>query len=108
LRALAFSGGLACAIVFWTVYLFWIVLETAVSKTKWSGDRAETRDKGSFTLINILLWFALGLGFTVAFVLPQAAILWNRAVVFFLGISLMLVGIAFTPCRFSAAFSRMT
>ena len=52
------------------------------------------RDQGSLTLLYILIWVALGLGFSLPFLLPQAAIEWRRTWVFFLGISLMLAGIA--------------
>jgi protein-S-isoprenylcysteine O-methyltransferase Ste14 len=43
----------------------------------------------------ILLWVALGLDFALSFLLPQANILWNRTAIFYLGISLMLAGMAF-------------
>jgi len=43
----------------------------------------------------ILLWVALGSDFALSFLLPQASILWNRTEVFYIGISLMLVGLAF-------------
>jgi len=52
-------------------------------------------DRGSFRLIMILLWVALGLDFALSFLLPQANILWNRTAIFYLGISLMLAGMAF-------------
>jgi protein-S-isoprenylcysteine O-methyltransferase Ste14 len=42
-----------------------------------------------------LLWLAVGSAFALSFILPQATILWHRAVVFFVGIALMLAGIAF-------------
>jgi len=35
------------------------------------------------------------LAFALSFILPQATILWHRTVVFFVGIALMLAGIAF-------------
>jgi protein-S-isoprenylcysteine O-methyltransferase Ste14 len=35
------------------------------------------------------------LAFAIPFLLPQASILWHRAAVFFLGIALMLAGLAF-------------
>jgi protein-S-isoprenylcysteine O-methyltransferase Ste14 len=92
LRPLPFSGGSAYAIVFWGTYALWIVLETSASRTKRSGDRSRARDRGSFTLVMILLWFALALDFTFAFVLPQATILWKRTSIFFIGIGLMLAG----------------
>jgi protein-S-isoprenylcysteine O-methyltransferase len=92
---LPFSGGLAYAIVFWATYILWLILETIGSRTKRSGDPAKARDRGSFRLLMALLWLALGLAFALSFVLPQATILWHRPVVFFVGIALMLGGIAF-------------
>ncbi len=42
-----------------------------------------------------LMWIALVLGFTLSFALPQATIMWKRTSVFFVGITLMLAGVAF-------------
>ena len=95
MQPLPFSGGPAYAILFWATYLLWLVLETIGSRTKRSGDPAKARDRGSFRLLMALLWLALGLAFALSFILPQATILWHRAVVFFVGIALMLAGIAF-------------
>jgi protein-S-isoprenylcysteine O-methyltransferase len=95
LHPLAFSGGPAYAFIFWATYALWIVLEYIALRNKRSGDPAKARDRGSFRLLMLLLWLALGLGFSLSFLFPQAAILWNRPVVFFLGIALMLAGIAF-------------
>jgi protein-S-isoprenylcysteine O-methyltransferase len=46
-------------------------------------------------LIVVFFWIALILGFSLSFLLPQAAILWNRRLLFFAGIALMLAGVAF-------------
>jgi len=43
----------------------------------------------------LLMWLALALGFTLSFALPQAAMMWKRTSVFFVGITLMLAGLAF-------------
>jgi len=43
----------------------------------------------------ILMWLALGLGFTLSFAIPQATMMWKRTSVFFAGITLMLAGLAF-------------
>jgi protein-S-isoprenylcysteine O-methyltransferase Ste14 len=95
LRPLPFSGGPRYASIFWSTYMLWFVLETVASMSKRSGDRTRARDRGSFSLIMILLWVALGSDFALSFVLPQASILWHRTAAFYLGISLMLVGLAF-------------
>jgi protein-S-isoprenylcysteine O-methyltransferase Ste14 len=95
LHPLPFSGGPRYAVLFWGTYILWLVLETIGSRTKRSGDRSRASDRGSFRLIMILLWVALGLDFALSFLLPQANILWNRTAIFYLGISLMLAGMAF-------------
>lgn len=95
MHPLPFSGGPIYASVFWSAYILWIVLETIGSRTKRSGDPSKARDRGSFRLILLLLWVAVVLDFALSFLLPQASILWNRTWVFFLGILLMLAGMAF-------------
>jgi protein-S-isoprenylcysteine O-methyltransferase len=95
LHPLPFSGGPAYAITFWGAYVLWLVLETMASLSKRSGDRSKARDRGSYRLLMILLWAALAMGFALSFLLPQANILSNRKTVFFIGIALMLLGMAF-------------
>jgi protein-S-isoprenylcysteine O-methyltransferase Ste14 len=95
LHPLPFSGGPAYASIFWTTYILWLVLETIGSRTKRSTDSTNVSDRGSFQLIMILLWLAVGLDFAISFLLPQATILWHRRAVFFVGIALMLAGLAF-------------
>ena len=55
---------------------------------------AEARDRGSLILIAVLWWTGIALAFSLSFLLPQAAISWKRTSVFFMGICLMLFGIA--------------
>lgn len=95
MHPLPFSGGPVYALLFGATYAFWLVLEFIGSRTKRSSDRAKARDRGSLRLILVLFWISLILGFWLSFLLPQAAILWNRRLVFFIGIGLMLAGMAF-------------
>jgi protein-S-isoprenylcysteine O-methyltransferase Ste14 len=95
LRPLAFFGGALYAIIFWSVYISWFVLETVTSIRKRSRDRSTGRDRNSFLLLMILLWLSIGSAFALAFQLPQAAIVACRTEVFFAGMVLMLGGIAF-------------
>ena len=95
MHPLPFSGGPAYAILFWVTYALWMVLETIGSRTKRSRDTSKAHDRGSFRLILLLLWLALGLDFALSFLLPQATILWKRTSLFFIGIALMLLGMAF-------------
>ncbi|HVS87239.1 MAG TPA: isoprenylcysteine carboxylmethyltransferase family protein [Candidatus Acidoferrum sp.] len=94
MRPLPFSGELFYAVIFWGAYILWILGETIAWAMKRSADTSRARDRGSLNLLYVLIWIALGLGFALSFLLPQAAIEWRRTWVFFLGISLMLAGIA--------------
>jgi protein-S-isoprenylcysteine O-methyltransferase Ste14 len=82
------------ALVFWGVYAFWLLFEAVAGSKRRAVAASNARDRGSFRLIYLLMWLALGLGFFLSFFLPQAAIRWRRTFVFFLGIILMLAGIA--------------
>jgi protein-S-isoprenylcysteine O-methyltransferase Ste14 len=95
LHPLPFSGGPAYSSIFWTTYILWLVLETIGSLTKRSTTPTNATDRGSYRLIMILLWLSVGLDFALSFLLPQATILWHRATLFFVGITLMLAGLAF-------------
>jgi len=70
------------------------VLETIGSRTNGPEPRKSPRSR-FLSALKALLWLALGLAFALSFILPQATILWHRTVVFFVGIALMLAGIAF-------------
>jgi len=94
LHPLPFSGVPLFAIIFWSVYMSWFALETVTSIRKRSTDRSG-RDRNSYPLLMILLWFALGSAFALAFLLPQATMFAHRTAVFFTGIVLMIAGIAF-------------
>jgi protein-S-isoprenylcysteine O-methyltransferase Ste14 len=107
MRPLIFSGSVVYAVVFWSAYALWLAVELVWSRTRWSKDRRDTlssaptthsassKDRGSFRLIVALMWVALGLAFAFAFLLPQAAIVWHRALVFWIGLALMLAGMGF-------------
>jgi protein-S-isoprenylcysteine O-methyltransferase Ste14 len=95
LHPLPFSGGPAYAIIFWTTYVLWLVLETIGARTKRSGDDSKARDRGSYRLLIILLWVAVAFGFALPFFLPQANLQWHRSAFFFSGIILMFAGMAF-------------
>jgi protein-S-isoprenylcysteine O-methyltransferase Ste14 len=43
----------------------------------------------------LLTWLALALGFALSFAVPQATMMWKRTSIFFVGIALMLAGMAF-------------
>jgi protein-S-isoprenylcysteine O-methyltransferase Ste14 len=95
LHPLPFSGGPRYAVLFWGTYMLWLALETIGSRMERSGDRSRFSDRGSYSLILILLWIALGLDSALSFLLPQASILWNRIAIFYLGVRLMPEAMAF-------------
>jgi protein-S-isoprenylcysteine O-methyltransferase Ste14 len=94
LRPLPF-GHSPYATIFWGVYLLWFVLEIIGSIVKRSTDRSNVHDKGSYRIVMISLWIAIGAAFALSFVLPQATIRYARPSVFYVGIFLMLAGVAF-------------
>jgi protein-S-isoprenylcysteine O-methyltransferase Ste14 len=91
---LPFSGGLIFALIFWGAFASWILPEIIAWIGKRSTDPAKARDQGSLSLIVVLWWIGIAMGFSLSFLLPQAAISWKRISLFFAGICLMLLGIA--------------
>lgn len=87
-----FSGATVCAFVLWGTFCWWLAMETIGSRIKRSADNSKARDKGSLTLIKLLLCVALRFDFALSFLLPQAAIVWKRSLLFWIGIILMIVG----------------
>ncbi len=96
MRPLPFSGE-PYALLFWTVFAFWIFMEANASRSKRArrNTKASARDRGSLWLIVILFWIGLSLSFSLCYLLPKAAIHGNQPMLFFLGTSLLLAGIAF-------------
>src|SRR5271165_7135860 len=73
-----FLAGLIYALVFWAAVASWILPETIAWRVKRATGSAEGRDKGSLTLIVVLWWIGIALDFSLSFLLPQAAISWER------------------------------
>lgn len=95
MRPLPFVAGPAYAIPFWSAYTLWIVLETATSLRKRSRDKSSWRDRGSYGLIIGLLWTGISLDFALSSLATTAAIRWQRIPLFYAGVVLILVGLAF-------------
>ena len=93
MRPLPMTASPLYPAVFWTVYILWFVLESVAAKSRQSGDKSRTRDRGSYRAILGALWFSLALAFALPFVLPQASIAWQRIPVFFAGVGLMIAGL---------------
>ena len=94
LRPLPFSAGPTFALIFWGAWASWILPEVIAWRAKRSTDSSKARDQGSLTLIAVLWWIGMAMDFSVSLLLPQAAISWKRTSLFFVGICLMLLGIA--------------
>jgi protein-S-isoprenylcysteine O-methyltransferase Ste14 len=94
LRPLPFSAGPTFAFVFWGAFAAWILPEVIAWRVKRSADSSKTRDQGSLDLIVFLWWIGIALDFALSLLLPHASILWMRTSVFFVGVCLMLLGVA--------------
>lgn len=95
LRPLPFTGGPIFALIFWVAFAIWVFPEIIASMTKRSVRSSNARDQGSLYLIVVLWWVGIATDFLLAWLLPQAAISWERTSIFFVGICLMLMGVAF-------------
>jgi protein-S-isoprenylcysteine O-methyltransferase Ste14 len=73
----------------------WTLPEVVAARGRRSGDSAKTQDHGSLNLIALLWVVGIALDFWLSFWVPQAAIIWKRTLVFFIGFGLMTSGIAF-------------
>jgi protein-S-isoprenylcysteine O-methyltransferase Ste14 len=92
---LPFFGHPAYAAIFWSAFSLWCALETIGLLIKRSTVRSNARDRGSFWILQLLLWLGLAVAFSLSFNFPRAAIAYHRTSVFFIGIFLMLAGLAF-------------
>jgi protein-S-isoprenylcysteine O-methyltransferase len=91
---LPFIPGPLYALTFWGAFALWIVPEVIASRVKRSADSSRARDQSSLGLIVVLWWTGIVMDFLLSFLVPQAAIPWERAWIFLAGICLMLAGIA--------------
>ncbi|MGH9572709.1 MAG: methyltransferase family protein [Candidatus Acidiferrales bacterium] len=87
--------GLVYAIVFWSAYTIWIILEMTGSVRKRLRDQSTSRDQGSYTVIIAVLWISIALDFALSGIVRGAAIQWERIPLFYIGVALMLAGLAF-------------
>src|SRR6266849_2165350 len=94
LRPLPFAGGPVFTLLFWIAFVIWTLPEVFAWKAKRSVDSSSVRDQGSLSLIVALWWIGIALDFSLSLFLPQAAISWHRTSFFFIGICLMLSGVA--------------
>jgi protein-S-isoprenylcysteine O-methyltransferase Ste14 len=81
--------------LFWTAYALWLTFEISFSRTKRVSGTTQPQDRGSFRVLMVLYWTSITSAFFLSYFVPQAAILWNRSALFFIGLGLMLGGVAF-------------
>jgi len=94
LRPLPFSAGPILALIFWGAFACWVLPEIVAWRVKRSPNTSSPRDQGSLKLIAVLWWVGIALDFLLSLLLPQTAISWKRTPFCFVGIGLMLLGIA--------------
>jgi protein-S-isoprenylcysteine O-methyltransferase Ste14 len=94
LRPLPFAAGPVFTIIFWIAFVIWTLPEVFAWKAKRSVDSSSARDQGSLSLIVALWWIGIALDFSLSLFLPQAAISWQRTLLFIAGICLMLLGVS--------------
>src|SRR5579875_342588 len=91
MEPLAFRDG--HALVFWPTYALWVGLEVWGAVRQRAGATAVGRDRGSYPLLLVAIFGAVGLGFAVAWRVPAAAMSGPAEGIFALGIVLMLAGV---------------
>ncbi|MBX6770343.1 MAG: isoprenylcysteine carboxylmethyltransferase family protein [Chloroflexi bacterium] len=91
MEPLAFRDG--HALVFWPTYALWVGLEIWGAVRQRAGATALGRDRGSYPLLLVAIFGAVGLGFVVAWRVPAAAMSGPAEGIFALGIVLMLAGV---------------
>ena len=94
LRPLPFAAEPVFTLIFWIAFVIWTLPEVFAWKAKRSVDSSSARDQGSLSLIVALWWIGIALDFSLSLFLPQAAISWQRTLLFIAGICLMLLGVA--------------
>ena len=90
--------NVGAAVIFLAACLVWNVPEilgAIQEKAKISRKEASVQDRGSKGILIGLQWFGLALNFLLGAVFPAAAITWHRTVLFGIGVTLILLGVAF-------------
>lgn len=83
----------SAALLFWSLFVAWALVEMAtyVRMRSWSG--AGRRDRGSRVVLVVCYWLAIAVAFALAFSVPSATIVWLRPVFFYGGVAMLLVGL---------------
>jgi protein-S-isoprenylcysteine O-methyltransferase Ste14 len=81
-------------VVFWIVFYVWVGSEMFLGWKLRPTDGAIVSDAGSRWLLISLIWLGVAIGFALASAVPAAAFTSGRAPLFYLGIALMVAGLA--------------
>jgi protein-S-isoprenylcysteine O-methyltransferase len=90
-----FVGNMRYDAIFIVTYAAWLLFEVVTGKSRKMLDPAKARDRGSFFFLVGMIWVGIFLEFMFCFGARWAAIPWMRTELFFLGIALMWLGMAF-------------
>lgn len=90
-----FATNLIDAYAFQISFLIWLVPELILSFTRRGTPGAQIRDRASRFVLLGGIFVGMFLGLNGSFAVPQLAIPWERTLLFWIGIGLMLVGVAF-------------
>jgi protein-S-isoprenylcysteine O-methyltransferase Ste14 len=82
-------------VVFWLVFYVWVGSEIFLSWRLRPAAGSVATDAGSRWLLISSIWLGIALAFGLAFAGPAAAFTSGRRTLFFVGIALMVVGLAF-------------
>ncbi len=92
--SLPFSGEPLYVATFWAAFVLWNGAELVLNAKQRSAP-SDTRDRGSFRLLVLILGIAFSLDFAFVFLLPGAAIVSAARMAFAVGIFCVVVGTAF-------------
>ena len=82
-------------VVFWLVFYVWVGSEMFLGWKLRPAAGAVATDAGSRWLLISSIWLGIAIGFALALVVPAAAFTSGRRPLFYVGIALMVVGLAF-------------
>jgi protein-S-isoprenylcysteine O-methyltransferase len=80
--------------IFWVAFAVWAIPEWIGAATQRVKRNARIQDRGSYAVLMLGIWMGLGLNFWLPSLLPGATITWHRSLLFFIGVALMLSGVA--------------
>ncbi len=96
-------------IIFYAAFAIWVIPEFISSFSQRSRNGSVEKDSGSYLAVFITLYAGVFLAFLLAFRLPAADIQWHPAIIFGLGIAILLAGVAlrvYAMCTLGRFFTR--